>query len=232
MPHIRFVTFDCAGTLIQVDRPLVQLALMAADEHGLSFGQREAQQFELLYVSRLAEFHRLNRLRSLDPLKGFWRSLSRDWLTRIGADPELAEVFRARVDELAFTLPSAMFSLYPDTLPCLEQLRDRGISMAVISNWDATLHRVLDMFGLSPYFTFELASLEEGMEKPDPRLFELALASLDAEPEQTAHVGDDPLDDVEGARSVGMRAVLIDRSGATGDAIRSLEELGSVLWND
>jgi putative hydrolase of the HAD superfamily len=222
---IRFVTFDCAGTLVEVKCTVAHLLLRACQERGLHVGREEMQLFQALYVARLPAFHGINRLR--DPEKGveFWEQLSANWLSQIGEHPSLASDLRERVDDLAWSAPSHMFTLYDDVVPCLERLRAEGKRMAVISNWDYSLHRCLRMFHLEHYFEVRLASLEEGVEKPDSRLFELALEQLGATPAETAHVGDDPLDDVEGARRAGLLPVHLDRSGATGDAIRSLAEL-------
>ncbi|MBC8065550.1 MAG: HAD-IA family hydrolase, partial [Chlorobia bacterium] len=57
-----------------------------------------------------------------------------------------------------------------------------------------------------------VASLEYGVEKPDPRLFHVVLDHFEVDPSDVLHVGDNPLDDLEGAQGVGMRGVLIDRS--------------------
>jgi putative hydrolase of the HAD superfamily len=183
------------------------------------------QLFGALYQARLNEFHELNRLR--DPRKGidFWERLCSVWLTRIGHDPALAEPLRKRVDELAWDSPSRMFALYDDVVPCLDRLREQGLEMAVISNWDYSLHRCLRTFDLERFFKVRLASLEEGVEKPDPRLFDIALQQMGASAPETLHVGDDPLDDVEGARRAGLTPVLLDRTGTTGDAIHTLDDL-------
>jgi putative hydrolase of the HAD superfamily len=87
-----------------------------------------------------------------------------------------------------------------------------GIKAAVISNWDYSLHRVLKMFGIYERFVVVKASLEEGVEKPDPRLFQITLQEAGFSPHETFHVGDDLVDDVEGANRFGIRSTLIDRS--------------------
>ena len=67
------------------------------------------------------------------------------------------------------------------------------------------------MFGLTDYFEHVVASLEEGVEKPDPRLFQIVLDRLGVEAENALHVGDSPRDDWQGATDAGMRALVIDR---------------------
>ena len=103
------------------------------------------------------------------------------------------------------------FSLYPDVLPALDLLAGR-VKLGVLSNWDYSLHRILRMLGIYDRFDVVVASLEEGPEKPDPRLFGIILERLGSTASTTLHVGDDAIDDLEGARSSGLSAVLIDRS--------------------
>jgi putative hydrolase of the HAD superfamily len=110
------------------------------------------------------------------------------------------------------------------------------VRTAVISNWDHSLHQILRIMNLHHRFDLVVASLEEGFEKPDPRIFIQTLEKLGVRPENAAHVGDDPTDDLNGARAVGMRAVLIDRSlrsPASPPYIASLDDLpGALGWKD
>jgi len=87
-----------------------------------------------------------------------------------------------------------------------------GIRLAVVSNWDISLHRILENLNLASSFEFVIASLEEGPEKPDPALFHLALERLNLPPADVVHIGDDPVDDFAGAQAVQMRTLLLRRS--------------------
>jgi HAD superfamily hydrolase (TIGR01509 family) len=84
----------------------------------------------------------------------------------------------------------------------------------VVSNANGRLRHLFDRLGLTPWFDAVLDSHEWGVEKPDPRLFHLALAEAGATPDCTVHVGDLYHVDVAGARRAGLRAaVLIDSAG-------------------
>ena len=78
-----------------------------------------------------------------------------------------------------------------------------------------------------------MISGDVGMEKPDPRIFEFALAAMGAHPEETAYVGDNPLFDAGPASRLGMLGVVIDRNGRHTDTpharITSLQELPALL---
>jgi HAD superfamily hydrolase (TIGR01549 family) len=116
-----------------------------------------------------------------------------------------------------------------DVRPALERLRGLGAKLAVVSNANGVLQRVLDRVGLSRFFDAVCDSFVEGVEKPDPRLFALALNRTQSRAETTLHVGDLFHVDVVGARRAGLRAVLIDPHGLYGsfdvDRVRDLSEL-------
>jgi putative hydrolase of the HAD superfamily len=82
--------------------------------------------------------------------------------------------------------------------------------LAVISNANGTVREKLVRVGLAGYFEAILDSHEEGVEKPDPRIFEAAMARTGARPASSVYVGDMVCIDVEGARRAGMTPVLID----------------------
>jgi HAD superfamily hydrolase (TIGR01509 family) len=122
----------------------------------------------------------------------------------------------------------------PDgVVPALERLRARVPRLVVVSNANGRLHVVMERLGLARFFDVMLDSHLEGVEKPDPRLFELALERAGGHPETTLHVGDFYWIDVQGARAAGLRAVLLDTAGLYHGVdcprIRSLGELPDLL---
>jgi putative hydrolase of the HAD superfamily len=125
------------------------------------------------------------------------------------------------VDEL---VDAIRFDVYPDVEPALGELRDRGLRLVTVSNWDYALPRVLERCGLDGLLDGTVTSAEAGARKPDPAIFQQALELAGVGPEQALHVGDTREEDVEGARAAGVRALLIDRSGNGGD-IASLSEI-------
>jgi putative hydrolase of the HAD superfamily len=101
----------------------------------------------------------------------------------------------------------------------------------VASNWDISLHEVLERTGLRERLDGVATSAEVGASKPDARLFAAALELAGAAPQETVHVGDSLAEDVEGALGAGLRAVWLRRADGAGEpppgvaVIRSLDEL-------
>jgi putative hydrolase of the HAD superfamily len=116
------------------------------------------------------------------------------------------------------------FDAYPDAAPALRELRDRGLSLVAVSNWDCSLSAVLERCGLGEMLDGAVSSAAAGARKPDPAIFEPALELAGCTPAEALHVGDTPEEDVEGARAAGIRVLLIARDGSGGD-ISSLDEI-------
>ena len=102
--------------------------------------------------------------------------------------------------------------------PALAALSDRGLRLVVVSNANGRLKHLFDRVDLTKWFDHVLDSHEWGVEKPDPRLFQLALEQSRADASRTVHVGDLYHVDVMGARRAGLReGVLFDMAGLYDD---------------
>ena len=113
-------------------------------------------------------------------------------------------------------LTALRFAAYPDALPMLARVRDASARVVVVSNWDVSLPEVLARAGLASLLDGVVTSAGAGARKPDPAIFEAALALAGVGPEGCLHVGDSLAEDVLGARAAGIEAVLLDRRGALG----------------
>lgn len=102
----------------------------------------------------------------------------------------------------------------PDVTPALAAMKERGLRLVVVSNANGRLRHLFDRVDLTKWFDHVLDSHEWGVEKPDPRLFQLALEQSRADAGRTVHVGDLYHVDVVGAREAGLReGVLFDIAG-------------------
>ncbi len=207
----RAVFLDALGTLVELEPPWISLRDMVPAE--VSDEQLvEALKAEMTYYKEHA--HEGRDEASLAELRERCAALvSR----KLGLD--------VGVDELVAAI---RFSAYPDAIPALSGLRDRGLRLVVVSNWDCSLPRVLDGCGLGELLDGTITSAEAGARKPDPAIFERALDLAGCEPAEAVHVGDTAEDDVVGARAAGIRPLLIGRNGSDGD-IASLEEIDQHL---
>jgi HAD superfamily hydrolase (TIGR01509 family) len=136
-------------------------------------------------------------------------------------------------DVRAAMLAAIRFRPFPDAAPALGELRSRGLRTVVVSNWDCSLGEVLREAGLGDLIDGVVTSAGAGAAKPDPRIFEAALALAGCDASEAVCVGDSPANDIDGAAAAGIRGVLIKRVLAAAPSptrIATLAELPSVLF--
>jgi HAD superfamily hydrolase (TIGR01662 family) len=130
------------------------------------------------------------------------------------------------------------FEMYEDVPEVLRALHASGLKIGLISNTQRSLTAFQSHFALEGLFAAAVSSYDHGYMKPHRSIFEAALQQVAAEPHEAVMVGDSLPADIEGALGLGMRAVLVSRSGAAGHTrgcpdevpvIRSLRELPALL---
>jgi putative hydrolase of the HAD superfamily len=164
--------------------------------------------------------------------EAWWSDQSAAGLAELGLPLDLAvQIARYRLG-----LPSR-FVLDPDAIPVLQDLRERGYKIGLVSNWDGSLAATCSELGLTPYIDYVGDSTVFGQAKPAPAFFLHVLDQLGVPPEAAFHVGDHYDADVEGARAAGITPILIDIFGheertceyrATG--LRDVLALSDVLY--
>ncbi|MGQ9629002.1 MAG: HAD family hydrolase [bacterium] len=225
----RAIFFDMGYTLEHTEPDLVEIDELILRGMGVDAGE-EAVRDGLRRAWAKMGWRFVAAGGTLAPEDPFWMDFNRTLLENIvrGEDlDELAEEFGRRSRESI--LPIRRFCP-PEVHLVLDQLKRRGYTMGVVSNWDDTLPEICAKYGLTKYFDFILASQVVGSEKPDPGIFCLALQKAGVPPERAVHVGDFYYADVVGARRAGITPVLLDRQGIFPDAdCTRIEDIREIL---
>jgi putative hydrolase of the HAD superfamily len=141
------------------------------------------------------------------------------------AEELIAELYSA---SKAFTV-----SAYIEVPSVLRDLRRRGLTLVVCSNWDWDLDRVMDEAGLTSLVDFAVTSARAGVRKPHPLIFRNALDLAGVDPGEALFVGDSWIADVEGARSAGIPPVHVWREPTAApplvDGVRRIPDLRGLL---
>jgi len=230
---IKAVSFDFYNTLVRFWPPLEEIQQAACHELGLTVSEEAITHG---YAVADVLFNRENEDRPLsqrsdeERLEFFSRY---EQLILETAGIPVSMDLAQRVWKMAMSVPKD-FVPFNDTVPALEQLREAGYRVGIITNLRRNLDELCQRVGLASYLDFAVGSQEVGIEKPHPPIFMAALDRVNAAPEECLHVGDQFRSDVMGAQGVGMKAVLIDRSGfgangADCPTIASLLELGDLV---
>jgi putative hydrolase of the HAD superfamily len=221
---MRAVLLDSLGTLVELEPPAPRLRARLA-ELGFEVDEERAARAFGAEVAYYVEHHVEGRDQStLAELRNRCAAVLVDEL----AIPELPLPHAREA-----LLDSISFRAFPDAAPALRELRTRGLSLVVASNWDCSLREVLGSAGLLELVDDVVPSAAAGAAKPDPAVFRAALEAAGCGPEEALHVGDSEENDVAGARAAGIRAVLLRRDGGDGPpelpVIASLADLPAVV---
>lgn len=115
----------------------------------------------------------------------------------------------------ALTVSAESWEAFPDTLPTLKAVRERGLRVGIVSDTGFDLRPAMDQLGLSPFLDAVVMSFEQGVCKPATSVFLTACEQLQVDPARTLMVGDNPLTD-SGAVAVGMYVFLLPPPTKTG----------------
>ncbi len=210
MAGLRAVFFDAAGTLFDAREPVGRTYARIAREHGLDasddavaagFRRAFGAAPELAFGPgrRPAELRRMER--------DWWRAVVARSFEGLGRFTNFDAFFEAL---FAFFADPAHWRADPEALPVLSRLKDSGLRLGVISNFDYRLYEILENLGLKQHFDSITISSEAGYAKPRREVFAAAMAKHGVEPGAAIHVGDSPHLDFQASYAAGMTAVLLD----------------------
>lgn len=222
--NISALLLDAGGTLLTESPAREQLYAQAAARHGLEVSATRMRECMGRAHARLPQVLAGHFRYSLAWFEAFIADV---FVEQLGLRP--AELPGLSAELFATFADAAHFRLLPGARELLVDARARGLKLGLVSNWSPALSSVLEGLGLGESFDVLLISSVERIEKPDRRLFELALARLNVPAERTLHVGNEPVQDVRGAGDCGIRALLYDpqsrHAAMPGASVRQLSEV-------
>ncbi|MCD6479290.1 HAD family hydrolase [Candidatus Bathyarchaeota archaeon] len=235
---IRAILFDCWGTILHAPRLMTREAAIEAFHRTLIELGYEAD-FKLFRETYLREAERQHREADRDYRELDYVERLRRVLEAIGLEGDTGkiaeEIWKRYLDEWP-----RQSRLDPEAPGLLRRLR-ASYRLALVTNFPdlPTAHRVFDTLNLWEYFDAVVVSAEVGYRKPSPIIFQEALEQLKVKPQEAVMVGDTLEADIEGAKSLGIKTILIDPERARrgekpegADAIiKSLRELEKALEN-
>jgi putative hydrolase of the HAD superfamily len=230
--EIEFVFFDAGETLVHPMPSFPELFMRVCSRHGLEVDLGVLRTATRSLMAGVEDRQRRGYTFSNESGKSrrFWLDFYGGLVREMGYDREDGALPLDLYD--TFSLP-ANYGPYHDAHEALRELRERGLRMGLISNFEPWLEDLLGDLGMLEYLEVLVISGNEDFEKPHPRIYELALERGGVSPQRALHVGDSPISDYDGAREAGMRAVLLDRWGRfpdfAGEMVRDLRELPGLL---
>jgi putative hydrolase of the HAD superfamily len=217
--RIEAILFDAGQTFLFPDFPFLKKLLA---EYGVAT--------DILPLQKGAALAREKTFRHRE--KENWKEYLTFWMQYVGAAehaiPEiLTRVLERHKREHLWSWPD------PTAAEVFARLKNLGYRLGVISNSDGSIESSMKKFGFTPFFDCMIDSHVVGVEKPDSRIFELALQKLGLPAERCVYVGDNYDRDVVGARRAGLVPILIDPFEVVAEQdvarIKALSDLAAIL---
>ncbi len=223
MPPFRAILFDAGGTLVHPNRAEI---LRAFRRHGFEPGLARLDAAELKTRARLDTPKVVRSTTDASRWDEYYGGI----LHELGIPRTVLEDLRAYHDR------RNLWDTVPPEVPAVLERLARRFRLGVVSNSNGTVARVLAELRLAHFFEIIVDSSVVGVEKPDPRIFQIALSRMKLGPHEALYVGDLYHVDVLGARGAGIEGLLLDPGGIHGDKdgrrIRSLSEIESKILAD
>lgn len=219
LSNFKAVFFDVGGTLIRVHPSVGDVYARHARDYGFT-GTADAlnKGFRLLW-KKTGGIESLGNKSGPKEEKKFWKGLVYQAFEPLGGLDRFDEYF-----ELIFEVfrDGSNWKIHEDVVESniFEKLKQQNITLGVISNWDSRLTSTLENLGLACHFKFILPSAVVGSAKPDKKIFKEALRLSGVKPHEACHIGDEVKTDIQGARNLGIHAILLDRDDRFDEAVQ------------
>lgn len=207
--RFRAVLFDAGETLVHPSPSFPELFSRIVRDAGHEREPEAVLEASATVLRRFSEASRDGDRWTLSPeaSRTFWLGVYERMLESLGlpSTDGLRETLYEGFTDLG------NYALFDDVPEALDGLADAGITLGIVSNFEAWLEDLLAALGVRELFPVRVISGIEGVEKPDPRIYRLALERSGASAGEVAFVGDNPEFDVVPPEALGMFPVLIDR---------------------
>jgi putative hydrolase of the HAD superfamily len=226
---IQAVFFDAAGTLIKTAKSVGESYSAIAEKHGIHVAADDlAPRFRQCFESSAPLAFPAASADHITALEqAWWKQVVKEVFSPFGPFDNFDAYFK---ELFAYFAQAESWVLYPEAKETLAALKARGIKLAVVSNFDSRLIRILQGLGVAAAVDGIFVSSSVGYAKPDQRIFDFVLSAQQLGPGDVLHVGDSITNDVEGAANAGIKGILVDRKGAhQAAAITRVASLKGVL---
>jgi putative hydrolase of the HAD superfamily len=207
--NLEAMLFDAGGTLVRIDYEFISRTAaglgVSVSERALLHGEAAARRAVDAMVDSRGSVEGTDASR----IDGYFENLVRSaGLPENAVAPVVCAMRAGHAESNLWRVP------LEGVFETLRGLRARGVRTAVVSNGDGRVRAKLAGLGLAEHVEFVVDSHDEGVEKPDPEIFQRAIGRLGVPPERAAYIGDIYSIDAVGARAAGLLPILIDPTGA------------------
>jgi putative hydrolase of the HAD superfamily len=210
-PKVIFV--DAVGTLFGIKGSVGEVYSQIAQEFGVQVSAQAVNQaFYTTFKAAPPPIFPNTELQEIPALEfQWWGAIAYRTFEAAGVIQQFSD-FPTFFSELYIHFGTAdPWFVYPDVISALQNWRNQGIELGILSNFDSRIYSVLQDLELREFFQSVTICTQVGAAKPDLKIFAAALEKHNCLPEQAWHVGDSIKEDYHGAKAAGLRGVWIDR---------------------
>ena len=209
----QLIFFDAVGTLFGVRGSVGAVYGEIARRHGVyvSIETLSKTFYQCFKAAGSPAFpgHSLSEISDLE--FRWWQAIVEQTFAQVGVLHEFSDFSTFFAELYQHFATAEPWFLYADVVPTLKELRDRQITLGILSNFDSRLYAVLKALELADFFSSVTLSTEVGAAKPSPQIFACAIAKHNYPVEQIWHVGDSFEEDFKAAQTAGLRGIWLDR---------------------
>lgn len=213
MPRPKVIFIDAVGTLFGVRGSVGDVYREIAQRFGVEASAESLNQafYKSFKAAPSPVFLGAEPQEIPDREFEWWQLIAVDTFQQAGVLHQFSD-FSSFFNELYTHFSTAEpWFVYPDVRPALEHWQQLGIELGVLSNFDSRIYSVLQALNLVEFFTSVTISSEVGAAKPDPKIFTAALEKHDCSAEYAWHIGDSEKEDYQGAKTAGLKGILLTR---------------------
>jgi len=208
MKNLKAVLLDAEGTFIHIHPSVGDVYAYVLSQYGLQCSPDKINKAFFTIWNRAKTKRKKEISRDTNYL--FWKEI---FLETIAGSVELQDpetIFKDCYQEFS---KKRWWKLAEGIVETLKKWKSDGLLIGIVSNWDERLFDLLDEFDIKEYFDTVTISTEVGLEKPDPKIVELACSNLGVAPSQAVMIGDSLELDHPAALAAGCSSILYDPRG-------------------
>jgi len=234
LSNIKAVFFDAADTLFFIKQGLGNTYAEHAKKYGINPDPQDLKKAFSKHFSTAPPLAFPNvsdkQRKSLE--KQWWYEVVRKVYDDIGMFDDFDDYF----NDLFEIFRTSAWQIFPETKNVLTEIKNLGLTIIVVSNFDSRVYDVCNSLGILEHFDDFIISSEAGYAKPDVEIYNIALSRNNLSPQECIFIGDNYLNDYSAPTSIGMKSLLLNREQENEkhsvEKISNLNELVTILQHN
>ena len=207
---IKAVFFDIYGTIADFFPPKEEIQINVTEKFNITLVKDKILDAYKLANNFLVKQNSIFPIRKMNDEQklNFFSEYEKIIIDNSGSNVDVALAKNIWVE---ITKQKYDLKIFPDLIQCINDLRDMGLILGLISNINMSGKKIAEKLGLSSYFNYVFTSEDLGCEKPNKMIFEKSLDIAKLSPSEVVFIGDQVESDILGAKNANILPILLDR---------------------